>query len=554
MICVCLNATTFEKNNHLLQINQNYADLFELRVDFLDKNELHWNNIEQWKQQLSLPGICTIREHYDGGHWSNNDSNNNSPLQKQDILIKIIQASLFEYVDIELQDSTKQENTSFILAAHETSIAHNSTCRIILSQHVFTPHSAKKQTHHEKDNASPSFSAEELIHTLRYYANKYPFAIIKYAIHCNSSADFHQYLIASNELQKDAHEYILIPMGSFGQAARILSYLSSSLWTYCSPDVPDSTDSSSTLTQTLGQISAYQLDTMYRYHELQLNTNNNIPVFAVIGDPVLHSKSPQYFNALFQKKNKKAVYIHLHSDTITHIQNIAEYMNIQGLSVTVPHKSTIISTLKYSNQVVQACASCNTVLCTQKEWKGYNTDVFGFLHPLLKTLHIPYKEHTSPLSIDNYHNALKDISCLIIGAGGSAKSVAYALQLCGANILIANRSIDNAKIIAQHFSPYPISYCLLQDYATMKQWNADIIVQTTSVGMTKDISPLPAYHFSGKETVYDIIYTPPETKFLREAKQHGCSTMNGSAMFSAQAKEQAYLFLQQIDKNNKTGT
>ena len=548
MICVCLNSNTLKKNNYLLQINQQYADLFELRVDFLNKNELYWENIKQWKQNISVPGIFTIREKHDRGYWESNNIQ-----QKKELIIKTLELSLFEYVDIELYNKELQEQNSFILEAYNTTIKKNSTSKIILSQHRFDTQSKEKQNniHNSEHNTLSSFSAEDLIQDIQYYAKKYPFSIIKYAIQCTNSADFYQFLIASKELQKDSHDYILIPMGSFGIPARIISHLSASLWTYCIPDTTDAKQSSSELLQKLGQISASQLDTLYRYHELQLSNNKNIPVFAVIGNPVLHSISPHYFNILFKKQNKKAVYIHLHTDDITYITKIAKLMNIKGMSVTVPHKSNIIPTLQYTNPVVQACSACNTVLCTPTEWKGYNTDVFGLLHPLLQKLATPYKKKEQTFTLESYHNLLKGKKCLIIGAGGSAKSATYALQLCGAEILISNRNIENAKKLIQHFSSTYISYCSLQDYNTMQKWNLDIIIQTTSVGMMTNISPLPKYPFLGKETVYDIIYTPSETKFLSEAKNHGCSIINGSTMFSEQAKEQAKLFLQMIKNKSK---
>ena len=130
----------------------------------------------------------------------------------------------------------------------------------------------------------------------------------------------------------------------------------------------------------------------------------------------------------------------------------------------------------------------------------------------------------------------------MIGAGGAARSVVYALRREGFRVLILNRTPARARSLARIFD---CEWAGLDERGVRRAAAFDdLIVQTTSVGMFPDTTadPLPDYRFSGRETVYEIVYNPPLTPFLRRAQAAGCRIIPGREMLLAQAAVQFALF------------
>jgi 3-dehydroquinate dehydratase / shikimate dehydrogenase len=130
----------------------------------------------------------------------------------------------------------------------------------------------------------------------------------------------------------------------------------------------------------------------------------------------------------------------------------------------------------------------------------------------------------------------------VIGAGGAARAVMHALVTNGARVLVLNRSEERGRRLAADFSA---RYAGLDEagYSAARDF-ADLVVQTTSVGMAPDgpADPAPGFSFTGKETVYELIYSPPTTAFLRRAINAGCRVVEGIRMLRAQAMAQFKLF------------
>ena len=204
---------------------------------------------------------------------------------------------------------------------------------------------------------------------------------------------------------------------------------------------------------------------------------------------------------------------------------LAALLNVKGFSVTVPHKVEIIGFLDEQSPEINKIMSCNTVSGTGKVWKGYNTDLDGFLKPLL-----------SRIDVGNLKSGA------VIGAGGAARAVITALQSLGMKISIFNRSESRGRELA---SDTGTSYFPLNRKDLLSGF--DLIVQATTVGMTPRINktPVPGYNFRKEQVVYDIIYTPLETKFLKDAKAAGSITIGGMAMLMAQGIRQFEIFTNQ---------
>lgn len=241
----------------------------------------------------------------------------------------------------------------------------------------------------------------------------------------------------------------------------------------------------------------------------------------------MHSNSPQLHNTWFKQNKMNAVYLPFETDDPALFLKKAPSMGVFGLSVTIPHKQKVIELAGRVDESVHAVGACNTLVldAERQEWIGYNTDWKGFLKPVA--------------ALD-----LTGRSALVIGAGGAARAVVYALINRGANVTIVNRTLSRAQRLAGEFG---CGYAPLEEAGILFKDSPEepfLVVQTTSVGMSPDTEadPAPDLSFSGSEIVYDIIYTPEQTVFLRRAARAGCRTINGAAMLEAQAAEQFLLF------------
>ena len=155
--------------------------------------------------------------------------------------------------------------------------------------------------------------------------------------------------------------------------------------------------------------------------------------FAVIGDPIAQSKSPEMHNAWYEQGNVDATYIPIHVKPEQLQQAVASFklLGASGWNVTIPHKQTIIPFLDELDELAKKMGAVNTVVRTaQGKLKGYNTDGPGFVKSLEEA--IGHKKRTEPV--------------LLIGAGGAARGIAFALQMAGyENITIANRTVEKAQ-------------------------------------------------------------------------------------------------------------
>ncbi len=163
---------------------------------------------------------------------------------------------------------------------------------------------------------------------------------------------------------------------------------------------------------------------------------------------------------------------------------------------------------------VKLIGSCNTVLRYNTLWKGVNTDFYGFLKPIQEEL-----------------DGQRIRKAVVIGAGGAARAVVWALRNYYCKVVILNRTEATAQKLAQETGS---SWGGLQEID--KITGADLIVQTTSAGMPpqEEINPIETYCFDGHEIVYDLVYKPKRTRFLQKAEAAGCKLVYGMDMLVAQ--------------------
>ena len=326
--------------------------------------------------------------------------------------------------------------------------------------------------------------------------------------------------------------FILIAMGVYGLASRILPEKMASWMSFASPGTAVAP----------GQLACKALHERYRRVAISRST----AVFAIIGNPLGHSRSPEYHNNSFAKHNLNAVYLPLTCNKVTSIPHLASLVNMKGASVTIPHKETIRHILAGETEACTITGACNTIYRQANgEWWGENTDVEGFIRPIRSFIQ---------------ESANKPLYATVIGAGGAARAAVYALLREGAKVLLLNRSPARAEKLAQHihaYFPNKIRTAILQEESLplIRKYKM-LIVQTTALGLDNGLEdgseddsedrlnadPLTFYDFDGSEFLYDIIYTPPLTNIMKRAVAAGCECKNGWEMFLAQAELQAEIF------------
>lgn len=233
--------------------------------------------------------------------------------------------------------------------------------------------------------------------------------------------------------------------------------------------------------------------------------------YGLIGYPLTHSFSKKYFTEKFQQENiTDCSYENFPLENIHQLAGLLQLPHLKGLNVTIPYKESVLSFLTEQSDVVKATGACNCIKIENGKLKGFNTDVVGFEQSLKKFLK-PY--HTK---------------ALIFGTGGAAKAVEYVLQKLGIDYLLVSRKKGNAKTISYH----ELKVELLQQYL--------LLINTTPLGMYPKIDDCPdiAYgYLTPKHHLFDLVYNPERTLFLKNGEAKGATIQNGYEMLLLQAEE-----------------
>lgn len=240
--------------------------------------------------------------------------------------------------------------------------------------------------------------------------------------------------------------------------------------------------------------------------------------FAVIGDPIAHSKSPAMHNAWFEELGLDATYIPVHVKPEELEQAVQGFrvLGASGWNVTIPHKTAIIPLLDEVDEFAKKMGAVNTVVRqADGTLKGYNTDGVGFVRSLEEVV----------------GSNEKNRAVLIIGAGGAARGIAFAMQASGYdNITIANRTVTNAQAIVDEMGTGQ-AITLAEAEQQLAQFG--LFVQTTPAGLANGDFALPFSLDNMQEgaIVADIVYNPLMTPFLVEAEKKGATIVTGLGMF-----------------------
>lgn len=252
-------------------------------------------------------------------------------------------------------------------------------------------------------------------------------------------------------------------------------------------------------------------------------------VIGLIADPIEHSISPILHNEFSCHLNQDYIYVpfKVSSDNLETAVHAMKAMNIKGFNVTVPHKVDVIKYLDYVDETADVIGSVNTVSIENGKLIGYNTDAQGFMDSL------------SVRDID-----LSCESACVIGAGGAARAIVYALiKMNCSSIDIFNRNEEKAQRLSNYMNnKFQTSKCAsfnlneLSESSIRKRYR--IIINATPVGMYPNIAALPFNEeilADSSQVFYDLIYNPEQTEFLKFGLSKGAATVNGLDMLIYQA-------------------
>src|SRR5262245_16194615 len=451
------------------------AKFVELRLDFLAK-AVDFKRLAPLKQ---CPWVATLRRPADGGRY------NGTEQERQMILRQAIASQAFEWVDLEtdIADTIKRYGpVKRIISYHNTA-------------------------------ETPANLDDIYANMLKQDADVY-----KLAVTAQSPEDVARVL----HLQRTAPKpTVAFCMGDIGQPTRFLALKFGAPWIYAAfnkergiaPGLPS-------------------FDEFRTTFPVKLITSDT-KIFGVLGDPVGHSFSPLLHNHMYKKMGVNALYLpfRVPRGSLPQALEVYEQIPVHGYSVTIPHKEPAAALARETEPNVQLTNSANTLVRRDDgKFSAANTDFAAAIDSL--------KVHLAERAKNGPSVQLSQLSVLMLGAGGVARSIAYALHREGAQITITSRTYERAQRLAEDVK------CKAVDWHARHSISFDVLVNCTPVGMHPNVDEAPC-HFSVLKPgtiVFDTIYNPETTLLIREARSRGCDTITGVDMFVRQAARQIELF------------
>lgn len=233
--------------------------------------------------------------------------------------------------------------------------------------------------------------------------------------------------------------------------------------------------------------------------------------YGIIGYPLSHSFSKKYFTEKFERENiSDAVFHNFSIPEIDDLKNVLkEHPNLEGFCITIPYKRQVITYLESFTTEVQQMNACNCVKIIDEKLYGFNTDVVGFEQSFIKQL----KPHHT--------------KALVLGTGGASSAVEFVLQKLGIAYKFVSRSKSYNVFVYEE-----LNETVMNEYT--------VIINCTPLGTYPDIHDAPQipYQFiTSHHYLFDLVYNPPETKFLSLGKANGAAIQNGYEMLVLQAEE-----------------
>jgi len=239
--------------------------------------------------------------------------------------------------------------------------------------------------------------------------------------------------------------------------------------------------------------------------------------------PAAHTRSPAMHNAAYAALGIDAVYLAFDVTPGELAAAIAgaRAMNVRQLAISIPHKEAVIAHLDRVDETARAIGAVNTLTRVGDVLVGSNTDWLGIARALERETKLAGK------------------TAVVLGAGGTARAALYALREHGARAIVLNRTPGKAEALARE-----LGAARAGAPSELAEISHDVLINTTSVGLRADASPVAADALRPGSVVLDAVYDPVETRLLRDARARGARTVSGKWMLIEQAREQLRLWTQ----------
>ena len=442
----------------------------EFRLDYLEKPLQATAKIQQFLEENTVATvIATCRRAENGGRFEG------SVAAEVDVLCKAAQAGC-QMIDLELESAEA-------LKKSELAKLRDTGAGLILSHHDFEQTGDLDAIHKRMEPFAPDFM--KIVPTAKTLVDNVT-------------------LLRFVERMSDQTHVIGLCMGDAGVISRVLGLRAGSEFTFAAATAGEETGP--------GQMAARTLVEIYRVEEVDAATK----VYGVAGDPVGKSLSPMMMNTAFRRETVNAVYLALQTATVEDLVALIRQIPVQGVSITMPHKQTILPHLEHMDPLSKKIGAANTILRAQDgKLYGFNTDVAGIVVPLEKRL------------------PLKGAKVLVLGAGGSARAAVFGLRDKGADVFLLNRTPETAAKLAKQSGAKAIKR------EAVPKTSFDVILNATPVGMAgqNGASILTAADLKTKY-VFDLVYNPIDTPLIRLARQQGIPVITGVEMFVQQGARQ----------------
>jgi 3-dehydroquinate dehydratase/shikimate dehydrogenase len=475
-LCVAITGTTAEEMiERALEVRQE-TNFLEFRLDYLPKPLAALPRLKTFiADHTALTAVATCRCTANGGRF---DGSNAAAL---DILLKAAEAG-FQIVDIELETIEKLPKTTM---AH----LREAGAAVIISHHDFHATKDLEAIYHRIEPFAPDFA--KIVPTARSLSDNLTLMRFLERMEDHSNASI-----------------VGICMGDAGIISRVLGLRAGSAFTFAAATQGEETAP--------GQIAARTLLETYRVDQVDAATK----VYGVAGNPIRSSLSPLMMNTAFRRETVNAVYLALQTAKADDLFKLMREVPIQGLSVTMPLKQSVVPHLERTDPLSAKIGAVNTILRGQDgKFYGFNTDVAGILGPLERRL------------------SLKDARILVLGAGGVGRAAVFGCRDKGAEVFICNRTSETAQKLARQAGAKTVRRDALA------KLSFDVIINATPVGMAglavknAPVSPLEPAEINARY-VFDLVYNPIETPLLRMARQKGIAVISGVEMFVQQGARQ----------------
>lgn len=454
------------------------ADMVELRLDYIGRHI----DLSRLLANRLCPVVITCRRREDGGRWEKSEA-------ERLMILRTAIASGVEYVDLEEDVAAKIPR-------------YGSTKRIV--------------SYHNFDETPEDLDA---IHARLAGLDA---DIVKIATMANSFADCVRMLDLASRAKVPT---IALCMGETGAVTRILALRYGAPFTFAAM--------SSERKIAPGQIPFSQMRELYRPGEIDEETR----LFGVVADPVSHSLSPLIHNVAFQHDQLNCRYLpfRITAEDLELFMKWCRVSRIAGLSVTIPHKESMLKLVNAAESAANGIGAINTVAFREDETTGYNTDYRAAMDCLTEALRT---QRTLQNQTGRDDDLFRGRGVLLLGAGGVARAIGYGLRQRGAVVSIASRTLSRSEQLAREIGGRALP------------WNErhsitpGILVNCSPIGMHPDLegTPYDKEKFLPDTIVFDTVYNPEQTLFVKDARAAGCFIINGLDMFVRQAAYQYKLF------------